>query len=63
MAINLGTSFEADVAELAGVTAFDPGTLDIALLNPNGGDTTVRFTCAINVDTAALRTIIAKYTS
>jgi hypothetical protein len=62
MAINLGSSFEAEVAKLAGITVFDPGTMDIALLNPTG-NTTVRFTVTYNVDTPSLKAIIQKHAS
>lgn len=58
--IALGQAFEADVAALAGVTGFDPGSLDITLLNPSG-QTTVRFTKAVNVDTTLLKALIQKY--
>lgn len=60
MAIDLGPEFEAEVAELAGVTQYDSGSLAIAFLNPNG-DTTIRLTVAINVDTDALKARITKY--
>jgi hypothetical protein len=58
--LNLGPHFETDVAALAGITNYDPGTLDITLLNPTG-PTTVRLTVATNVDTTALKTLIQKY--
>lgn len=58
--IALGSAFEADVAALAGVTNYDPGSLDIQLLN-SAGSTTVRFTTVVNVDTAELKTILANY--
>lgn len=62
MPINLGEQFEADVAQLAGIPNFDPGSLDVPFFNPNG-DTTVRLTVSVNVDTDSLKTIIARYAS
>lgn len=62
VSLGLGADFEAEVAQLAGVSGYDPGSLEIALLNPTG-DTTIRFTTAINVDTATLKTILGKYVS
>jgi hypothetical protein len=62
MAVTLGSSFETDVAALAGVTQYDSGSLDVQFLNPTG-DTTVRFTVAINVNTPALKALITKYAS
>jgi hypothetical protein len=60
MGIALGSAFESDVAALAGVTGYDPGSLDITLLNPAGA-TTVRFTKAVNVDTTQLKLLLQKY--
>jgi hypothetical protein len=62
MAINLGPDFEAEVATLAGVDAFDSGSLTVDFLNPTG-DTTVRLTVAVNVDTPSLKALITKYAS
>lgn len=60
MAVAFGSAFDAEVAALAGVTGFDPGSVEIALVNPNGA-TTVRFTKAVNVDTPTLKALIQKY--
>jgi hypothetical protein len=60
MPIGLGSAFEAEVATLAGITGFDPGSLDIALLNLTG-PSTVRLTVAVNVDTTKLKALIQKY--
>jgi hypothetical protein len=60
MAIELGPKFEADVAAAAGITGYDPGSLTIALLNPNGA-TTLRWTVSMNVDTATLKALVRKY--
>jgi hypothetical protein len=62
VSLGLGADFEAEVADLAGITGFDPGSLSIDFLNPTG-ETTVRLTVAVNVDTPSLKAIIAKYTS
>ncbi|WP_208040598.1 hypothetical protein [Leifsonia sp. TF02-11] len=62
MAINLGPDFEAEAAALAGITQFDAGSLDVQFLNPTG-DTTVRLTVAVNVDTPTLKALITKYAS
>lgn len=62
MALGLGNAFEEDVAALAGITGYDPGSLNITLLN-SAGPTTVRLTVAINVDTDQLKTLIQKYTA
>jgi len=62
--INLGPDFERDVASLAGIDhdSIDPGTLDIALLNP-GGNTTVRFKVHTDVSTPDLQALIQQYAS
>lgn len=59
MAINLGPTFDTAILTLAGIdpTTVDPGTLDIATLNPNG-DTTIRACVAVQVNTAELVTIL-----
>ena len=57
MAIDLGPTFEQNVAQLAGIDTYDAGTLEIPFLNPNG-DTTVRLTVSKNVDTTALKGLI-----
>jgi hypothetical protein len=62
MSINLGAGFETETAALAGMSVFDPGSLEIALLNTSG-PTTVRFTVSKNVDTPALKRILEKYTA
>ncbi|AGW41729.1 adenosine deaminase [Leifsonia xyli subsp. cynodontis DSM 46306] len=62
VSLGLGTDFEAEVATLAGVTSYDPGSLEITLLNPTG-DTTIRFTIAVNVDTPTLKIILGKHIS
>jgi hypothetical protein len=62
VSLGLGDAFEAEVAQLAGVTGYDPGSLSIDLLNSNGA-TTVRFTVGVNVDTTALKGILGNYTS
>lgn|GEM_PF-6839956 len=56
MPIQLGPAFETAVLTLAGIdpTTIDPGSLDITLLNP-AGDTTVRCTLVLSVDTADLK--------
>lgn len=56
MPIQLGPAFETAVLTLAGIdpTSIDPGSLDITLLNP-AGDTTVRCTLVLSVDTDALK--------
>jgi hypothetical protein len=61
--LNLGPDFETDVATLASITSFDPGSLNIALLNPSGGPTTVRLTVAINIDTTELKALIQKHSA
>lgn len=60
MGIALGSACEAEVAALAGVTNYDPGSMDITLLNTNGA-TTVRFTTVVNVDTTQLKLLLQKY--
>jgi hypothetical protein len=62
MPLTLSSQFEADVAALAGITQYDAGSLNIQFLNPTG-DTTARFTVAINVNTPALKALITKYAS
>lgn len=62
MPITLGDQFEADVAQLAGIASYDSGTLDVPFINPSG-DTTVRLTVSVNVDTPSLKALIAKYAS
>lgn len=60
MPLGMPPQFEADVAALVGITGYDPGSMDITLLNADG-PTTVRFTFVANVDTAELKTIAQKY--
>jgi hypothetical protein len=61
--ISLGNDFNAELVALAGWApdAVDPSTVEVPFLNP-GGPTTVRATASTNVDTAALNTLIQKYT-
>lgn len=61
--LNLGNDFNAELVALAGWTpdSVDPSTVTVELLNP-GGPTTVRVTASANVDTAALSTLVQKYT-
>ncbi|MFF2054124.1 hypothetical protein ACFVU2_21135 [Leifsonia sp. NPDC058194] len=56
MPIALGPAFETAVLTLAGIdpTTIDPGSLDITLLNP-AGDTTVRCTLVLSVNTDAVK--------
>jgi hypothetical protein len=62
MGINLGPDFEKSVAALAGInpTSYYPGSLDIAMLNPDPtADTTVQFVAQAGVSTVALKALIA----
>lgn len=62
MPIDLGPDFEANVAQLAGIPSYDSGSLEIPFINPNG-DTTVRLTVSVNVDTEQLKTYLVEAAS
>jgi hypothetical protein len=62
MGINLGPDFEKSVAALAGInpTSYYPGSLDIAMLNPDPtAPSTVTFTAQASVPTGSLKALIA----
>ena len=57
--INLGPTFETAVANAIGINpaTFDPGSLQIDLINP-AGPTTVRYTIAYTIDTPTLQALV-----
>ncbi len=58
--INLGPTFETAVAAAIGIdpATFDPGSLQIDLINPDGAPTMIRFTIHFTIDTPTLQTLI-----
>ena len=58
--VAINTDIENQLAQLAGISNYDAGTMSIELVNTAGPTTTVHMGVHVDVDTVALLTLISQ---